>query len=64
VAVISQGTLATQTVVEGTLASVSRQLDEVALEPPVLVVIGDVVSLRDRIAWFGEVAEQAHAALS
>jgi siroheme synthase len=51
-------------VVEGTLASVSRQLDEVALEPPVLVVIGDVVSLRDRIAWFGEVAEQAHAALS
>jgi uroporphyrinogen III methyltransferase / synthase len=64
VAVISQGTLATQTVVEGTLASVSRQLDEVALEPPVLVVIGDVVSLRDRIAWFGEVSEQAHAALS
>ncbi|WP_410016337.1 siroheme synthase CysG [Sodalis sp. C49] len=51
VAVISHGTLASQQVLTGTLG----QLDTLAQQAstPALLVIGEVVTLHDEIAWFG-----------
>ena len=50
VALIRWGTTEAQQTIIGTLADI---LDKaVALQPPVVAVIGDVVSLRDRLRWF------------
>ncbi len=50
VALIRWGTTEAQETITGTLADI---LDKaVALQPPVVAVIGDVVSMRDRLRWF------------
>jgi uroporphyrinogen III methyltransferase/synthase len=50
VALIHWGTTAKQETVTGTLADI---LDKAAaLKPPVVAVIGEVVSLRDKLRWF------------
>lgn len=50
VALICWGTTKKQEIVTGTLADI---LDKgAALRPPVVAVIGDVVSLRDKLRWF------------
>ncbi|XBS70606.1 siroheme synthase CysG [Acerihabitans sp. KWT182] len=54
VAVIGRGTRLDQQVLTGTL----EQLDTLAQQAPspALLIIGDVVSLHDEIAWFGQTA--------
>jgi uroporphyrinogen III methyltransferase/synthase len=42
-----------QHVVSGTLADLADRIEEARLKPPALVIVGDVVSLRERIDWFG-----------
>ena len=56
VAVISQGTLATQQVRTGTL----QDLAQLALQAPTpaLLVIGEVVSLQHKLCWFGQQPQQ------
>ncbi len=51
-AAIESGTLPEQRVVAGTLASLPDLAAKVAFDGPVLVIVGSVVSLRDRLAWF------------
>jgi uroporphyrinogen III methyltransferase / synthase len=63
VAIISRGTMLAQSVITGTIESMPYLLENVILEPPVLVVVGDVVGLRERIARFSTEAEGARAAL-
>ncbi len=41
-----------QTVVEGTAGSLAELVETEGMRPPVTVVIGEVVRLRDRLAWF------------
>ncbi len=50
VAVIRWGTRAQQEVVTGTLGNISVRAGNVA--PPTLIVVGDVVRLRDELNWF------------
>lgn len=52
VALIGQGTLPTQRVVEGTLATIVAQVENARLKPPAIIVVGDVVSLRGELQWF------------
>lgn len=52
VAVIRNATLPDQQVVVATLGTVAREVTRAALRPPAVVVVGDVVALRDRI-WAG-----------
>ena len=52
-ALISQGTLASQQVVVGTLASLPEQARDAALPAPTLLVIGEVVGLYPALRWFG-----------
>ena len=51
-AIIEQGTRAGQRTVVGTLASLPGLASESGIEAPALVVVGDVVTLRDRLGWF------------
>lgn len=52
VAAIQSGTLPTQRVVTGTLADIADRIEQAKLRSPVLLVVGEVVALRDRLAWF------------
>jgi uroporphyrin-III C-methyltransferase len=51
-AIVQQGTTPQQRVVTGTLATLPEIAVAARLKPPTLVVIGEVVRLRDKLAWF------------
>jgi uroporphyrin-III C-methyltransferase/precorrin-2 dehydrogenase/sirohydrochlorin ferrochelatase len=51
-AVVQQGTLPQQRVVTGTLANLSELVDGAELKPPCLTIVGKVVALREKLAWF------------
>jgi uroporphyrin-III C-methyltransferase/precorrin-2 dehydrogenase/sirohydrochlorin ferrochelatase len=57
-AVIQQGTTANQRVVAGTLATLPALVDAAHLEPPCLTIVGEVVRLREKLAWFEPNAQQ------
>lgn len=50
VALIQQGTLPSQKVVTGTLADILQQSH--SIQPPAIMVVGEVVHLREKLAWF------------
>jgi len=50
VAVIHWGTRPSQQVVTGTLRDIADRA--AALEPPTLIIVGEVVNLREKLAWF------------
>jgi uroporphyrinogen III methyltransferase/synthase len=52
VAVIRWGTTPDQRVVVGTLADIVRRIEEAGLTPPAITIVGDVVRLREQLAWF------------
>lgn len=52
VAVIQSGTTAEQIVVVGTLENILEKTRDIS--PPATIVIGEVVNLRQQIAWFNE----------
>lgn len=52
VAVIRWGTRAGQRTVIGTLEDIVARSEEAKLEPPTLIVVGEVVRLRERLNWF------------
>ena len=52
VAVIRWGTRAAQRTVVGTLRDIVQRVAEAKIEPPALVVVGEVVRLRERLNWF------------
>jgi len=53
-AVVDRGTLPGQRVVEGTLADIGDRVAAAGLQGPALIVVGEVVRLRSRLAWFRE----------
>ncbi|HIE16793.1 MAG TPA: uroporphyrinogen-III C-methyltransferase [Dehalococcoidia bacterium] len=52
VAVISQGTSPRQRAVTGTLDNIINRAGEESFEPPAVIVVGEVVRLRDQLCWF------------
>jgi uroporphyrinogen III methyltransferase/synthase len=52
VALIRWGTRVSQQTVVGTLGDIRTLAREAALEPPTVIVVGEVVRLRDRLNWF------------
>ena len=58
-AVIQHGTTAAQRVVTGSLATLPQLADAAALESPTLIIIGDVVALRERLMPYDEAAASA-----
>lgn len=51
-AVISNGTLAAQRKCIGTLADIGEKIEKAKLTSPAIIVVGDVVSLNDRLVFF------------
>ena len=60
VALIRWGTTEAQETITGTLADILDRAAEI--QPPVVIVIGDVVRLRDRLRWFDGEGDQRPAA--
>ncbi|HXG41624.1 MAG TPA: uroporphyrinogen-III C-methyltransferase [Dehalococcoidia bacterium] len=52
VAVVRWGTTPEQEVVTGTLADIVPRVEKAGLRPPTVVVVGQVVRLRQRLLWF------------
>ncbi len=51
-ALVEQGTTERQRVIEGTLETLAERVDGARVEPPTLVIVGDVVRLRGKLDWF------------
>ena len=51
-AIVQRGTTPGQAVVTGTVGDLPERAREAGLRPPTLIVVGEVVRLRDRLAWF------------
>ncbi|MBI5233876.1 MAG: uroporphyrinogen-III C-methyltransferase, partial [Deltaproteobacteria bacterium] len=51
-AVISRGTFTGQRTVVATLDSIADEVERQGIKPPAVVVVGDVVRLRDKLSWF------------
>ncbi len=51
-AVVQQGTTATQRVVVGTLRTLPGRVARAKLHAPTLIIVGNVVRLRDKLNWF------------
>jgi uroporphyrin-III C-methyltransferase/precorrin-2 dehydrogenase/sirohydrochlorin ferrochelatase len=52
VALVQQGTTHLQRVFTGTLGNIEQVLEQEKPKPPTLIIIGEVVQLRDKLAWF------------
>jgi len=52
VAVVQQGTTARQKVVVGDLLTIAELVTKADLKPPCLTIIGEVVTLREKLSWF------------
>lgn len=58
-AVISRGTTNAQQTVVGTLDTIADRVAEAGIAPPAITVIGEVVTLREKLAWFEQRALDA-----
>ena len=61
VALVRWGTTDWQTVLTGRLDDVAARARAARLEPPVVIVIGEVVALAERLAWFRPERAMEHA---
>ena len=52
VAVIERGTTAQQRVILGTLDDIAKRIMDEQVESPSLIIVGEVVALKERLAWF------------
>jgi len=51
IALISKGTTREQRVIEGTLSTINDIAENEKISAPTLIIIGDVVKLRDKLSW-------------
>jgi uroporphyrin-III C-methyltransferase/precorrin-2 dehydrogenase/sirohydrochlorin ferrochelatase len=51
-AIVQQGTTYQQKVVTGTLETLPKLAENAKMKPPTLIIVGDVVKLHDKLAWF------------
>ncbi len=58
VALVRWGTTPRQQVVTGTLANIVERVQQADLHPPAVIVVGEVVNLRDRFRWFDRPVER------
>ena len=63
-AVVEKATLREQRVVEGTLATLADKAKAERVAPPALLIVGEVVRLRAKLAWFGPGSAQSVTAAS
>lgn len=52
IALIEQGTTAQQRVFTGSLQDIQQQVQSFAVQSPSLIIVGEVVALREKLKWF------------
>ena len=52
IALVRWGTWTQQESIEGTLSDIRQRLEGRDFRPPAVIVVGEVVGLRDRLRWF------------
>ncbi|MGB8144057.1 MAG: siroheme synthase CysG [Chromatiaceae bacterium] len=57
IALIQQGTTPHQRVFSGTLATIQQVIAEEKPQPPTLIIVGEVVKLREKLNWFQNPAQ-------
>lgn len=57
-ALVRWGTTTRQQVVTGTLETIEAQVHQAKLKPPALIVVGEVVRLREELSWFDRTADK------
>jgi uroporphyrin-III C-methyltransferase/precorrin-2 dehydrogenase/sirohydrochlorin ferrochelatase/uroporphyrin-III C-methyltransferase len=55
VALVSKGTTKDQRVVTGNLNNIAERVEAESVQPPTLIIIGQVVTLRERLDWIGAI---------
>jgi len=63
VAVIENGSTCHQRTVVGNLETISKIVEENHIQSPSIIIIGDVVNLREKLAWFEHKALHGHKVL-
>lgn len=58
-AVVRWGTYEGQQTVTGDLTNIARRVEEANLRAPAVIVVGETVSLRERLGWFEQSVERA-----
>jgi uroporphyrin-III C-methyltransferase/precorrin-2 dehydrogenase/sirohydrochlorin ferrochelatase len=53
IAIIENGTRPDQRVITGTLAGMAALVEQYQVQSPALLVIGEVVALQAKLAWYG-----------
>ena len=54
IALVEQGTTPEQRVTTATLASMSEDIKKIEVHPPTLIIVGEVVLLREKLNWFNQ----------
>jgi uroporphyrin-III C-methyltransferase/precorrin-2 dehydrogenase/sirohydrochlorin ferrochelatase len=54
IAIVSKGTASDQKVLTGCLSDIVEKQAQAQLEAPALIIVGEVVSLHETLAWFGD----------
>jgi uroporphyrin-III C-methyltransferase / precorrin-2 dehydrogenase / sirohydrochlorin ferrochelatase len=63
-AIVQQGTTDSQHVLTGTLQTLPALVAAAQLAPPALLIVGSVVSLRDKLSWFRTENEQLRSVVT
>ena len=64
VALVQAGSTPQQKVVTGTLATIEAELARTPLQPPSLIIVGEVVALHPKLAWYQGDESEPHPVLS
>ena len=51
IAIIERGTLPDQKIIVGKLSNIIQKMDKSSIKPPAIILIGDVVSLSQKLRW-------------
>ena len=62
IALVQQGTTHKQQVFTGTLANILPIVEQTRPKPPTLIIVGEVVRLRDKLSWFRAPADSEQGA--
>ena len=53
IALVQKATTRQQKVLIGTLGTMPELVDQTQIKPPTLIIVGDVVTLHEKLSWFG-----------
>jgi siroheme synthase len=54
VAIIENGTSRKQRVIVGTLSNIIEKVKDAKTKPPAIIIVGNVVSLHEKLHWFNK----------